>query len=83
MAPRTTGFGATSYRAALAITEQAPATDPRWQDELAKTQLEIGDALRAQNNDRDAAHVLGWAMSEEGERDVKVARLDEPGITAQ
>jgi hypothetical protein len=32
---------------------------------------------------RDAAHVLDWAMSEEGERDVKVARLDEPGITAQ
>ena len=31
----------------------------------------------------DAAHVLGWAMSEEGKRDVEVAKLDEPGITAE
>jgi hypothetical protein len=31
----------------------------------------------------DQAHVLGWAMSEEGQRDVEVARLDKPCVTAE
>jgi len=42
-----------------------------------------GGASRRLERPCDTAHVLGWAMSEEGQGDVKVARLDQPCVTAE